>query len=303
MGTRCGLALVGRRIARSVKLTISGGVGRSDERSSSGRPMKADLTEIPVNAPDSVPIVPGDPLDMRLPSPLVRVPGEDPPPIAPLGVLAESLEIVNETPDLGNSTRDRARAIFMAGITKEDADIRVIATALKLRGYSVKTIAKGLVVSEQRIRRVLKQARQDGNLADVLTDLTTEALPLAVEKLIEHLEDGHEWAIRDTLKGLGAFRTHTQQDGAAGPPSNNLEVNFIMPTMPQVMNPRGIVGAPRVVIDAVQIPQATEEVSRDGSAGADQPVNGTRVGSGDGEEAGRLQEFARLSEAARAESQ
>lgn len=242
------------------------------------------LEEIPVDAPASVPQAIDDPLDMRNPTPVIKAPGDVSPTIEPLGAIEP---VIVEDLDLGGGGIEKARAVFMARIAREDGDLKVLATALKLRGYSVNLIANGLGVKPDRIRRVLKQARCDGQIDDVLRDLTTDALPLAVEKLIDALENGQQWAIQDTLKGLGAFRTHHGAEGGALP-SNNLEVNFIMPTMPQVMNPRGIVGAPRGVIDAVQVEEATAEVSRDGVAGRDQPQDGRGIRRGDEGEAGGI---------------
>lgn len=239
--------------------------------------MKGLLAEIPVTAPADVPQDPADPLDMRNPSPEIRAVGEKIPLTEPLGVLPESPTIENL--DLGTTDLDKGRAVFLANVAKEDADLRVLATALKLRGYQTKMIATGLGVSVNKIRRVLKQARMDGNLTDILTDLTTEALPLAVEKLIDALEDGQKWAVQDTLRGLGAFRTHTQTDTGQQQPSNTLEVNFIMPAVPQTMNPRGIVGAPREVIDASVSPLRIEEATAVG-AYPDRPAEAREGGSG-----------------------
>jgi hypothetical protein len=213
--------------------------------------MSGALDEIPLDAPASVPRSLDDPLDMRNPTPTVKARGEDPPPFEPLGVLTSTTTI--EDLELGGGGLEKGRAVFMARLAREDVDLRVLATALKLRGYPVTLIANGLGVKPDRIRRVLKQSRSDGNLDDVLKDLTTEALPLAVEKLVDALGNGERWAIQDTLKGLGAFRTHHAQEGGGQLPSNTLEVNFIMPTVPQVMNPRGIVGAPRGVIDVAPV--------------------------------------------------
>lgn len=182
------------------------------------------------------------------------------------------------SPDLGDSPSAISRAKFLTRIVTEDNDIRVLATALRLRGYPIQTIAVGLDVSQARVRRALKQARLDGNLQDTLQDLTTEALPLAIEGLIDHLHDKKEWAIKATLRGLGAFRTYTQQDGTQLRDERKLEVTFTLPphqAMPAV-NPRGIVGAPREVIDA-----AVHEVGQPGAATlGTQPDRDTEVGRG-----------------------
>jgi predicted transcriptional regulator len=197
-----------------------------------------------------------DPLDLRNPTPEFRAPG-DTPELTTLPDAPESPLI-----ELGLSQVAKNRQAFIDRLTSEDQDLRVMATALKLRGYSVQTIADGLDVSVARVRRVLKQARTDGNLADVLADLTTEALPLAVEKLIEQIDKGEEWAIKETLKGTGAFRRYAQQDQTAQRDERQLQVNFIMPALPTALNPKGVVGSPRgpvPVIDIVGTPETPPE--------------------------------------------
>lgn len=184
-----------------------------------------------------------------------RAPGHENPATVPVertpGTVTQPTSPVFEAPDVQNSPQALQRQRFLDTITTEDQDIRVLATALRLRGYSVKTIATGLDVPLARVRRVLRQSRQDGNLHDVLADLTTEALPLAVEKLIEAIDDGKAWAIQDTLKGLGAFRSYSHQDATVQRDERKLEVSFTLPTnVVPVVNPRGIVGAPREVLDA-----------------------------------------------------
>lgn len=173
-------------------------------------------------------------------------------PDAPIVSPRQPTSLVFTSPDLEGSPSNVSRAKFLARVVAQDEDIRVLATALRLRGYNIQTIAVGLDVSQARVRRALKQARIDGNLADVLQDLTTEALPLAVEKLIDKLHEGDWKAIRETLRGTGAFRTYSQQDGTTIRDERKLEVKFTLPKNAAVptMNPRGIVGAPREVIDA-----------------------------------------------------
>ena len=203
-----------------------------------------------------------------LPSPAFRAPGDQTPVLEPPLDLPEgpNSAILIETPEERTATLTRLaamRATRLTNLAEEDADIRVVATALRTRGYSVPTIALRLGVSASRVRRVLKQSRIDGNLVDVLSDLTNEALPLAMEKLIEKLEDGVPWAIQQTLKGGGVFRTYHAGDGEGQKESRTLDVTFVMPAVPQTMDVRGIVGAPRLeVIDAIQVPAITEGRAR-----------------------------------------
>jgi hypothetical protein len=207
-----------------------------------------------------------------------RAPGEANPPTEDVpepGTAVAPGSPLFESPDLSNAPGVLSREKFLTRMAEEDADVRVLATALRLRGYPVRTIAIGLSVSQTRIRRVLKQARTDGNLNDTLQDLTTEALPLAIEGLIDHLHHKQEWAIKATLRGMGAFRTYSQQDGTVLRDERKLEVKFTLPpnTPMPTMNPRGIVGAPREVLDAavqtVQVEEAaTLGAHEDGEEGA-----------------------------------
>jgi hypothetical protein len=128
------------------------------------------------------------PIDPSIPE--FRAPGADTPVLdPPLGLPdGPNSAILITTPEARAATVARMgalRAKQVANLAEEDADIRVLATALRTRGYSVPTIALRLGVPAARVRRVLKQSRMDGNLVDVLSDLTNEALPLAMEKLIE----------------------------------------------------------------------------------------------------------------------
>lgn len=228
----------------------------------------------------------------------LRAPGKQAPqvegPVWGPGGPPTRLAVEFESPDLSGTPAVLTREKFLTRLAAQDEDIRVLATALRLRGYPIQTIAVGLDVPASRVRRVLKQARLDGNLHDTLADLTTEALPLAIEQLIEKLHAGEPWAIKETLRGMGAFRTYTQQDGTQVRDERKLEVTFTVPahqTMPP-MNPRGIVGAPREVVDAVSLPSATAEVSRDGDARRDQSGHGPSLGPGDGDAAGRMRSSA-----------
>jgi hypothetical protein len=234
----------------------------------------------------------------RVPSPEFRAPGDDTPVLDPPIDLptGPNSAILIEAPDAPDLQAARAaqlavgRETRIANLAEEDADIRVVATALRTRGHSVPEIALRLGVPAARVRRVLKQSRMDGNLVDVLSDLTNEALPLAMEKLIEKLEDGVPWAIQQTLKGGGVFRTYHAGDGEGQKESRTLDVTFVMPATPQVMDVRGIVGAPRLeVIDAVQVQGATAEVPRDGGDRGDFAGGSPQVGRGDETGAGGLQ--------------
>lgn len=218
------------------------------------------------------------PLDDSQPIPEYRAPGEPPkttvpPPADPAW---EGASPVIEGPEPKENPVVLATRARVKAAQEEDANLRVLATVLKLRGYKTTEVAKILGTDARRVIRVLRQARQDGNLDDVLADLKFEALPLAVEKLIDKLEKGDWEAVRETLRGLGAFRTYTQQTSDGGGDNRTLNVQFIMPPAPQAVNPRGIVGRPREVIDAT-----VQEVREQAPAAlGQQPDGATGTGSG-----------------------
>ena len=181
-----------------------------------------------------------------------------------------------ETPD---ERKAKLRQEWLTSLAKQDEDLVALTTALRLRGYSVAKIATGLNINAARVRRVLAQSRKAGKLSDTLADLTMSALPLAIEKLMESLEKGEPWAIQETLKGTGAFKSYRQRDDTDGErATRTLEVSFVMPTSPTAeMNPKGIVGTPRgnilsagaidVTVQAVQVETSATDVPRAAEAG------------------------------------
>lgn len=130
----------------------------------------------------------------------------------------------------------------LANLAKEDDDLEPVLIALRLRKYTQKQIADGLGLDVQRVRRLLARARSGGRFADVLEDLTTEAVPLAVEGLLDHLRDGREWAIKETLHGMGLFRTYSDQQSSSVKQETTLSVTFTVPEKPIVLDPQNIVG-------------------------------------------------------------
>lgn len=140
----------------------------------------------------------------------------------------------------------------------EDA-LNAVSIALRSKGYTAKEIAVAMDVPLEAVRRSLRSGRLNGKLRDVVQDLQASALPLAVEGLIESLEKREKWAISETLRGLGAFQTHTAQQIDTKSISTELSVTFIQPSSPTVINPTGIVGKARAleVIDAVPQREAT----------------------------------------------
>jgi hypothetical protein len=137
----------------------------------------------------------------------------------------------------------------------EDA-LNAVSIALRSKGYTAKEIAVAMDVPLEAVRRSLRSGRLNGKLRDVVQDLQASALPLAVEGLIESLEKREKWAISETLRGLGAFQTHTAQQIDTKSVSTELSVTFIQPSIPTVLNPTGIVGRARGtdIIDTAPVP-------------------------------------------------
>lgn len=167
----------------------------------------------------------------------------------------------------------------LEAIQRDDAAMRGVLLALKIQGYSAKSLADLFAMDVTRVRRILRQARADGALNDVTQDLLTDALPLAVEKLVDALEKGETWAIQDTLKGLGAFKTHTAGDHGGGAAQTNLEVTFVMPDRPVVVDAKAMVGVPRETRHALPVGRtASVGAYPEGDEGARREGEGQGVG-------------------------
>ena len=170
----------------------------------------------------------------------------------------------------------------------DDDAVQAMAVALRLKGYKPKEIAIAMDVSVARVRRSLSQGRTSGALRDVVNDLQATALPLAVEQLIEKLEKGEDWAIKETLRGLGAFRSYAAQQIDAKTQSTELVVSFVQPAQPVIVNPAGIVGRARgeelldASIQALRLEETgTLGAHEDGPEGAGESGRGGE-GSGHG---------------------
>lgn len=169
--------------------------------------------------------------------------------------------------------------------TLDDDALNAVSIALRVKGYTAKQIAVAMAVPIEQVRRVLRNGRLSGKLRDVVQDLQASALPLAVEQLIEKLEAGEPWAIKETLRGLGAFQTHSAQQVESKHTSTELSVTFVnAPGAPMAINPNGIVGRARglEVIDAPVQALRLEEATEVG-AHADRPEEvGERGRGGEG---------------------
>lgn len=175
-----------------------------------------------------------------------------------------------------------------AQISDQDAEVEGVVVALRMQGVTVRDIGLAIGADTRRVQRILRNARAGGKVNDVLVDLTHQALPAAIEKLLEKIDEGKAWAIKDTLKGLGAFRTYRQQETHRETDElRTLRVSVEMPAHPLVLNPANVVGVPRTraveVIDAVPVRSPAEILSLAGGeeGGADE---GGRVEVGSGEQ-------------------
>lgn len=175
---------------------------------------------------------------------------------------------------------------MLSAVEWGDAQVEGAVLGLRLKGVPATQIAPALGVPLERVRRILRTVRVDKRLNDVLVDLTHDALPRAVEQLIAKIDQGKDWAIKDTLKGLGAFRSYRQQETHRETEDlRTLHVTFETPASPVLLNPANIVGVPRAVprevIDAVPIGRPTEILPQSGrEAGGDLAGGGEGMGRG-----------------------
>lgn len=118
---------------------------------------------------------------------------------------------------------------------------------LKLQGWTTPEIVATLQIDKRTIYRALRRAREVGALQDVQADLAHHVVPLCVERLAEKVEAGEWEPIHATLKGLGVFRTYTQNKSDSTERSVNLSVSFELPTdrPPLEARPQNILGRPR----------------------------------------------------------
>jgi predicted transcriptional regulator len=124
-------------------------------------------------------------------------------------------------------------------------DEQTIALALRLQGYSMAEIARHLGVGTGKVSRLLAKFRDSAELDDVRFRLQHEAVPMAVDGLIEGLAAGNEAMILETLKGTGYL-----SPGRAEVPASNMvfQVNVTYPDghPPSMQMVHGeVVGSPR----------------------------------------------------------
>lgn len=99
-----------------------------------------------------------------------------------------------------------------------------------MQGLTYKEIAAETGLSPKTVENYLHAARQRANLRDVPDLLEHVALPQAVDNLIEGLRNGHEKYTLATLKGRGAFSSHSKSDATVnGSASMTLSIKVEMP--------------------------------------------------------------------------
>ncbi len=102
------------------------------------------------------------------------------------------------------------------------------AVGLRILGYSIKDIAHELMVSQHAVRQWLTDARKRAELMDVAPLLDNVALPLAIDNLIDGLQNGDKKLTLATLKGRGAFTTHSKSENTNT--NMQLEIHVEMPS-------------------------------------------------------------------------
>jgi hypothetical protein len=109
----------------------------------------------------------------------------------------------------------------------------LICLALRLEGYTYKEIEARTGLSDEQVRYACRKARRAGKLRDVIDIIDNEAVPQAVENLLDYLRKGDKEATFKILDGRGVFRkfNNNKNEGGAGqsgiPP---LQINILSPS-------------------------------------------------------------------------
>lgn len=128
-------------------------------------------------------------------------------------------------------------------------EIDAFVIAYRLLGRTVDQIAEELALPKWRVDRALIKARASAKLMDVEHLLQHVALPLAADQLIAGVRSGDKDYVLETLKGRGALRQHTKNDGGLINNGNVLNVTFELPpgVDPHNIADGAIVGVERVI--------------------------------------------------------
>ena len=116
---------------------------------------------------------------------------------------------------------------------------------LAAEGWTREEIAQELGMTRNALRVLLYKARQQGQLLDSEDRVVHQAVPLAIDNLINLLEKGDKHTTHEMLKGVGIWKSHaqTKNEGQTGPVV--LAVKFEIPEGSQPKTIEGsIVGRP-----------------------------------------------------------
>jgi hypothetical protein len=150
------------------------------------------------------------------------------------------------------------------GRAKVEADAqRALIGGLYVMRYTRDEISRVLDVSVGTVDRVLAKLRSDKKLRegfeDTLERVNNEALPLAMESLLDHLGKHDKEMTIETLKGRGVFRNYnnTKTEGGSAQPTRTFTVNIVnAPGQAQIAVPSDAIrGVPRTLdVAAIDVP-------------------------------------------------
>lgn len=113
----------------------------------------------------------------------------------------------------------------------------------RMQGLTYREIAELRGLSIKTVGNLLYEARQRAQLRDVPDFLQHEALPIAVDNLVEGLRKGDQKYTLATLSGLGAFSTHSKQEQNVNANAGmTLTLKVEMPDGREVRDPDTLIG-------------------------------------------------------------
>lgn len=116
--------------------------------------------------------------------------------------------------------------------------------ACRCEGMSDKQIAEALGLAVSTVRTILYKARKQQGFSDIVDRVENRAVPQAVDNLIEFLDEKDREFTKETLKGVGIFRSHSAQKvDASSETLNTLRVEFVMPDFGAAALPQTAVGS------------------------------------------------------------
>ncbi len=119
--------------------------------------------------------------------------------------------------------RGKARFLFEELSEQNQAVLRSLVIALKAQGYGYREIRKMTRLPVAVILRILRVARESGDLKDVLADMDLELVPLAVDNYRRAVLNGDLDISGEVLKGRGILATH-QKTASTSINAHQLEV-------------------------------------------------------------------------------